>query len=114
MLAARFFVRSAHYDHSLGKTLLGQQVVTLGLAADDGFLPLEPKLTAVLRMKRGNLKYCVRRTDRSELLLDANDLYVKATRGKWRKVAELPWRLVSHTVQLNLENDAHKPKTRAV
>ncbi len=35
---------SAHYDHSLGKTVIGQQVVTLGLAADDGFVPLDSDL----------------------------------------------------------------------
>ena len=35
---------SAHYDHSLGKTVIGQQVVTLGLVTDDGFLPLDSDL----------------------------------------------------------------------
>ena len=175
---------SAHYDHSLGKTVIGQQVVTLGLVTDDGFLPLdselfirsksvqglnhehrdgrsvlarryrcareqskpqmvismlkkalrmgfeasylvadswygtkciinaalELELTAVLRMKRGNLKYRVRQADGKELLLDANELYAAAIRGKWRKAADLPWRVASFTVQLNLETDARKPE----
>ena len=175
---------SAHYDHSLGRTVLGQQVVTLGLAADDGFLPLvselfisskkvqglnhehrdgrsvaarryrcaqhqskpkmvismlkkalrmgfkasylavdswygtkciinaalELKLTAVLSMKRGKLKYRVRRADGRELLLDANELYAKAARRKWRKVANLPWRAASCAVHLNLETDVRKPE----
>ncbi len=175
---------SAHYDHCLGKTVIGQQVVTLGLVADDGFLPLdselfisskkvqklnhkhrdgrsvvarryrcakrqskpqmvigmlkkamrmgfeapylvadswygtkriiqaalELKLTAVLRMKRGNLKYCVLQADGNEVLLDAKELYAKAVRKKWRKVAGLPWRVVSCTVQLNLEEDESKPE----
>ncbi len=35
---------SAHYDHCLGKTVIGQQVVTLGLVGDDGFLPLDSEL----------------------------------------------------------------------
>ncbi len=35
---------SAHYDHCLGKTVIGQQVMTLGLVADDGFLPLDSEL----------------------------------------------------------------------
>ena len=71
---------------------------------------LELKLTAVLRMKRGNLKYRVRQADGKELLLDANELYATAIRGKWRKAADLPWRAVSFTVQLNLETDARKPE----
>ena len=44
---------SAHYDHSLDKTMIGQQTVTLGLAADDGFLPLDSELFISSKTCRG-------------------------------------------------------------
>ncbi len=43
---------------------------------------LELKLTAVLRMNRGNLEYCVLQADGNEVLLDAKQLYAKAVRKK--------------------------------
>ena len=61
-------------------------------------------------MKRGKLKYRVRLADGRELLLDANELYAKAARRKWRKVADLPWRAASCAVHLNLDSDARKPE----
>ncbi len=48
--------------------------------------------------------------DGNEVLLDTKQLYAKAVRKKWRKVAGLPWRVVSCTVQLNLEEDESKPE----
>ena len=48
--------------------------------------------------------------DGNEVLLDTKQLYAKAARRKWRKVAGLPWRVVSCTVQLNFEEDESKPE----
>ena len=35
---------SSHFDHTLGRHVMGQQVVTLGLASEQGFVPLDSEL----------------------------------------------------------------------
>jgi len=35
---------SCHFDHTLGKHVMGQQVLTLGLAGEEGFVPLDSEL----------------------------------------------------------------------
>ena len=35
---------SSHYDHVTSRHVMGQQVLTLGLATDDAFLPLDSQL----------------------------------------------------------------------
>jgi hypothetical protein len=35
---------SCHFDHLTGKTVMGQQTITLGFAGDDFFLPLDSEL----------------------------------------------------------------------
>lgn len=35
---------SSHFDHTTGRHMMGQQVLTLGLSCDDGFVPLDNEL----------------------------------------------------------------------
>jgi SRSO17 transposase len=35
---------SSHFDHTTGRHLMGQQVLTLGLSGDEGFVPLDSEL----------------------------------------------------------------------
>ncbi len=35
---------SCHFDHLTGKTVMGQQVLTLGYASEEVFLPLDNQL----------------------------------------------------------------------
>lgn len=35
---------SSHFDHTLGRHVMGQQVVTLGLSCEEGFVPLDSEL----------------------------------------------------------------------
>ena len=60
--------------------------------------------------EKRKFKYFVLQADGNEVLLDTKQLYAKAVRKKWRKVAGLPWRVVSCTVQLNLEENGSKPE----
>ncbi len=36
---------SSHYDHVTGQYVIGQQVVTLGLCCDDGFIPIDSEIS---------------------------------------------------------------------
>jgi hypothetical protein len=35
---------SSHFDHTTGRHMMGQQVLTLGLSCDEGFVPLDSEL----------------------------------------------------------------------
>jgi len=35
---------SSHFDHTSGRHMMGQQVLTLGLSCEDGFVPLDNEL----------------------------------------------------------------------
>jgi hypothetical protein len=35
---------SSHFDHTSGRHMMGQQVLTLGLSCDEGFVPLDSEL----------------------------------------------------------------------
>lgn len=35
---------SSHFDHILGRHVMGQQVLTLGLSGEEGFVPLDREL----------------------------------------------------------------------
>ena len=35
---------SSHFDHTSGRHVMGQQVVTLGLSCEEGFVPLDSEL----------------------------------------------------------------------
>ena len=35
---------SSHFDHTSGRYMMGQQVLTLGLSCDEGFVPLDSEL----------------------------------------------------------------------
>lgn len=64
-------------------------------------------ITAILRMKKGNLKYRVKLGGRWQEL-DAKALYQYAVRKNWTKVRGLSWKAVEMNVQVNLTSDKGK------
>lgn len=64
-------------------------------------------MAAILRMKKGKLKYRVK-LGRQWQRLDANDLYQNAVRKQWRKVQDMPWKAVEMSVQVDLSTDKGK------
>ena len=176
---------SSHFDHVTGRHVMGQQVLTLGLATEEAFLPLdsqiyvskvkarelikpykdgrsvagkryseattqskpemaanmmkrairsgmeadyivadawfgtkpmirsalELELCAILRMKKGNMKYRAVVKGRHKQLLTAQELYSHAVKRQWKKVRGMPWKAVSLDVELDLaEKDENKPR----
>jgi len=176
---------SCHFDHTEGRHVMGQQVLTLGLVTEDLFMPIDSQIyvsqskahdlirdfkdkrsvvakrykeattqskpeiakgmlgrakrhgikadylvadawfgtkpmiqtaqslevTAVLRMKKGNMKYRVTGTNGQFDALDAKELYRHAVKGEWKKVRSLPYRAVQIDVEINLaEEGKKKPK----
>ena len=173
---------SSHYDHVTNRHVMGQQVLTLGLATDDTFLPLDSQLyvsrtkaqalnrpykdsrsvaarryreattqgkpemgirmmrrakrsgvdadylvadawfgtktmiraayevgvCAVLRMKKGSMKYRVRTAGGEKQLLDARQVYAQAVKRRWRKVRGMPWRAVAVEVELEVSEGRRK------
>lgn len=61
----------------------------------------EMKITAILRMKKGNLKYRIKVNGRYQDL-DAKELFSIAVRKKWVKVRDLPWKCVELQVEVDL------------
>ena len=61
-------------------------------------------MVAVLRMKRGKLKYRVPH-GKGYKLLDAKALYRKAVRKQWDQVTDLPWKAVEMTVEVDLSTE---------
>lgn len=180
---------SSHFDHTTGRHVMGQQVLTLGLATEEVFLPLDSQIYisqvkaqgltkphkdgrsvvgkryheattkskpemaasmmkramrsgieadyiladawfgtkpmirtaveldthAILRMKKGKMKYRVAIKGKSKKLLDAKELYTYAVKREWRKVSGLPWKAVALDVELDLsEKGEKKPKWKTV
>jgi SRSO17 transposase len=173
---------SSHFDHVTNRHVMGQQVLTLGLATEEAFLPLDSQIfvsqtkakelnrpykdgrsvvgkryneattqgkpemaanmmkrairsgigaeylvadawfgskpmirtalsfgvCAILRMKKGNMKYRVATQGRKKELLDAKELYGKVVKQNWKKVRGMPWKAVSLTVELDLSEDNQK------
>ena len=173
---------SCHFDHTEGRYLMGQQVLTLGLATEDHFLPLDSQLyisqskphglirefndarsvaakryqealtqskpemakamlarakrqniqadylaadawfgtkamlqttqslalTAVLRMKKNQMKYRVVDGKGRSSELDAKALYARAVKGEWKKVKGLPYRAVTLDVELDIADEKTK------
>lgn len=58
-------------------------------------------MVAVLRMKRGKMKYRVPH-GKGYKQLDAKELYRRAVRKQWTPVADLPWKAVEMVVELDL------------
>lgn len=180
---------SSHFDHVTNRHVMGQQVLTLGLATEDAFLPLDSQIyvsqtkakelirpykdgrsvagkryseattqgkpemaanmlkrairsgidaeylvadawfgskpmirtalgcgiCAILRMKKGNMKYRVVKTGRKKELLDAKELYSKVVKREWKKVRGMPWKAVALDVELDLsEGNQKQPEWKRV
>ena len=167
---------SSHYDHTTNRHVMGQQVLTLGLATEEAFVPLDSQIyvsskkaqtlnrdhrdrrsigarryreattrtkpqmalgmmrrakrcgveadylvadawfgtktmiraayelgvCAVLRMKKGAMKYRVSTGGGETRMLDAKEIFAQQVRKRWRKVRGLPWRAVSVEVELDV------------
>ena len=61
-------------------------------------------MVAVLRMKRGKLKYRVPH-GKGYKLLDAKALYRQPVRKQWDQVADLPWKAVEMIVEVDLSTE---------
>ena len=57
---------------------------------------------AVLRMKKGAMKYRVQVGEGEAQMLDAKEIFAQQVRKRWRKVRGLPWRAVSVEVELDV------------
>ena len=57
---------------------------------------------AVLRMKKGAMKYRVHVGEGEAQMLDAKEIFAQQVRKRWRKVRGLPWRAVSVEVELDV------------
>ena len=173
---------SSHYDHTTNRHVMGQQVLTLGLATHEAFLPLDSQryvsakkaqtlnrpyedrrsivaqryreattrskpqmaigmmkrakrsaveadylvadawfgtktmiraayelgVCAVLRMKKGTMKYRFGAGAAEAQMLDAKELFAHQVRRRWRKVRGLPWRAVAVEVELDVRGDGQK------
>jgi len=167
---------SSHFDHVTGRHIMGQQVLTLGLATEEAFLPLDSQIyvsqvkarelikpykdgrsvvgkryseattqskpemasnmmrrairggigadyvladawfgtkpmirtalelevCAILRMKKGKMKYRAVVNGQKKQLLNAQELYTYAVKREWKKVRGLPWKAVTLDVELDL------------
>ena len=175
---------SSHYDHVTNRHVMGQQVLTLGLATEEAFLPLDSQIyvsakkahtlnrpyedrrsiaaqryreattrskpemalgmmkrarrsgveadymvadawfgtktmiraayelgvCAVLRMKKGSMKYRVHAADGTKTrMLDAKELFAHQVRRRWTKVQGLPWRAVAVEVELDVSANRQQP-----
>ena len=65
---------------------------------------LELDLCAILRMKKGKMKYRAVVNGRKQHL-DAKELYTHAVKREWKKVRGLPWKAVSLDVALDLAEE---------
>ena len=176
---------SSHYDHTTNRHVMGQQVLTLGLASEEAFMPLDSQIyvssknaqslnrrhkdrrsvgaqryreattrtkpqmalgmmkrakrcgveadylvadawfgtktmiraayelgvCAVLRMKKGAMKYRVSTGEGEVRMLDAKEIFAQKVRKRWRKVRGLPWRAVSVEVELDV-SEAKSPSAQ--
>lgn len=179
---------SCHFDHVTNRYVMGQQVLTLGLATDEAFIPLDSQIyvssrkakslnypyndgrsiaakryeeateqskpdmaiqmlqrahrhglkadyivadawfgtktmvrgaldlnvSAILRMKKGPLKYRVAIKGKGKRLLAAKELYAQVVKREWKKVRGLPWKAVAVDVELDLSVDKQKTNWTAV
>lgn len=70
---------------------------------------LDLDMTAILRMKKGKLKYRIQINGKSHEL-DAKELYQRIVRKRWKKVRGMPWK----AVELRVEVDLSKKKGKGV
>lgn len=173
---------SCHFDHTEGRHVMGQQVLTLGLATEELFMPLDSQIyvseskthelirefedkrsiiakrydeatnqtkptqakgmlrrakreglhaeylvadawfgtkpmiqatqsldmTAILRMKKNNMKYHIVKNNGKREGLDAKALYQRAVKGKWTKVRNMPYQAVAMDVELDIAEQGDK------
>lgn len=75
----------------------------------------EESLIAIVRMKKGNVKYRVTTQD-SHQMLNAEELYKHHVKGQWQTMTGLPYQSKSITVELNLaqsdKEEEHWIKTK--
>ena len=179
---------SSHYDHTTHRHVMGEQVLTLGLATEEAFLPLDSQIyisskkaqplnrrhkdrrsiaarryreattrtkpqmalammkravrsgveadylvadawfgtktmvraadevgvCAVLRMKKGAMRYRVPVGGAEPRMLDAKALFAYQVRKQWRKVRGLPWRAVSVEAELDISQNKQPPQWKRV
>lgn len=70
-------------------------------------IALSLEKTAILRMKKGKLKYRVKLSGKWQSL-DAKALYQHAVRKSWTKVRGVPWKAVEMIVQVDLTTETGK------
>ncbi|MCU7900108.1 MAG: transposase [Candidatus Thiodiazotropha sp. (ex Lucinoma aequizonata)] len=76
---------------------------------------LELDVCAILRMKKGKMKYRAVLSGRKKQVLNAQELYTYAVKREWRKVRDMPWKAVMLNVELDLsEKDEKKPRWQPV
>lgn len=68
---------------------------------------LDLKMHAVLRMKKGNMKYGVR-FGKNVKQLDANECFQRVVRKRWTRIEGLPWKVVELEVELDLATNKAK------
>ena len=69
----------------------------------------EVGVCAVLRMKKGLMKYRVPAGGAEPQMLDAKEIFAHQVRKQWRKVRGLPWRAVAIDVELDVSETGPQP-----
>jgi len=68
---------------------------------------LDLNMHAILRMKRGNMKY-IATFDGKRYELDANECYQRLVRKNWKKIDGMPWKAVELAVEIDLCQETGK------
>ena len=68
---------------------------------------LDLNMHAILRMKRGNMKYIVTFNGKRHEL-DANECYQRLVRKNWRKIDGMPWKAVELAAEIDLSQETGK------
>jgi len=74
----------------------------------------EVGVCAVLRMKKGAMKYRVHAGEGEPQMLDAKELFAHQVRKQWRKVRGLPWRAVALEAELDISQNKQPPRYKRV
>ena len=122
VVAKRYEEATTQSKPEIGKGMLGR-AKRHGIKADylvaDAWFGTKPMIqtaeslgvTAILRMKKGKMKYRIAAANGQFDALDAKELYRHAVRGEWKKVRGLPYRAVQLDVELDVtEEGKKKPK----
>lgn len=120
VVAKRYEEATAQTKPELAKSMLGRaqrQGMVADYLAADAWFGTKPMIqtaqtmdvTAVLRMKKGNMKYHVSGPGQKPADLDATALYKRAVKGQWKKVRGMSYRAVSMDMELNLSKKDEEP-----